>query len=217
MTPTATDIFFEPGTLARRERPRLPVRYIAPILLAGALGTGATVLQGPDAFAALQHQQVVSGTSSGSPLGLLALASRSDYGAIVRQLQQRSGLTWNELARAVGVSRRAVHHWAAGQRLSERHAQRVEELAGMISRVGAATPDATRAALVSPGLDGRSLLSRFEEESQPDRRVPLSTLTVGEFFEDGDLTPALPVPTSNRRSAVPPRRIPPRAGRTGGQ
>lgn len=217
MTLTASDVFSELGTIARHEKPRLAVRYIAPLLLAGALGTGATVVQGQEAVAALQQQQVISGTSSGSPLDLLALVGSSDYGTMVRQLQQRSGLTWNELARALGVSRRAVHHWSAGQRLSERHARRVEQLASEIARIGATTPDATRAALVSPGNDGRSLLSRFEDESQPHRPIPLSTLTVAEFVEGDDIIPPPPVPVPTRQSTLSPRRIAPRAGRTGGR
>lgn len=136
---------------------------------------------------------------------------------MIRLLQQRSGLTWSELARALGVSRRAVHHWATGQRLSEQHARRVEEFAILVSSLGSMTPDETRAILITPGADGRSKLSIFGEASQPRRLVPLSTLTVGDFFAGEDINAAAPVVIPNRRSTLAPRSIPLRGGGAGTQ
>lgn len=214
MTRTATDLFLEPGTLVQFERPAPRFRYIAPVLLAAAsLGTGATFVSSHDAILAMQQNLIVSGTSSGVAIAQLVGHTGVDYGTMVRDLQRRSGLTWNELARALGVSRRVVHHWAAGQRPSERHARRIEQLATLISSIGALSPDHTRARLIAPGFDGRSQLSVFEEESQPRRPIPLSTLKVADFVED-DLAPAPPAPVPRRASTLTPQRIPTRPGGT---
>lgn len=49
--------------------------------------------------------------------------SRSAFAATVRDLKTRSGLTWDQLAGLFGVSRRAVHGWAAGARLNAHHSE----------------------------------------------------------------------------------------------
>src|SRR6266542_2454198 len=41
----------------------------------------------------------------------------------VRHLYEASGLTWEQLARLFGVSRRAVHNWANGGRMTARHVE----------------------------------------------------------------------------------------------
>ena len=216
MTPGATDLFTEPGTLARPQRPASRWKVIAPLVLAGAtFGTGAATVvnvEAAEAVVALQQHYLQVGTLSPSWVGAAQLAaySSSDYGAMIRQLQQRSGLTWGELARALGVSRRAVHHWSAGKRPSERHARRVEDLAGLVARHPGTTSDAVRGLLLAPGIDGRSELTRFEEASQPRRSTALSTLSVADFFEGGELVEAPPVPPPVRSSSVKPRRLPER-------
>jgi DNA-binding XRE family transcriptional regulator len=54
-----------------------------------------------------------------------AARSTSD---IVRELHAKSGLTWEQLGRLIGVSRRAVHLWAAGGRINARHLELVMQL-----------------------------------------------------------------------------------------
>jgi transcriptional regulator with XRE-family HTH domain len=210
MTQRSSDPFLETGTVILTERRTSRLRCIAPVIVASLwLSTGAAFIPNQDTAVILGRNYIQSGTVSGTTVAEgLAQNGSHDYGAMVGHLRQQSGLTWNELARALGVSRRAVHHWAAGQRLSEHHARRVEELAMLISNIGAPTPDQTRAALLSPGPDGRSQLSRFEEESKPRQLVPISTLTMGDFFDGGDPTEAPPAPSPNRASTIAQRRIP---------
>ena len=83
-----------------------------------------------------------------------------------------TGLTWAEIAQLMGVSRRAVHKWAAGGRLnagnSERLREIVEAVAPLLHRDG---PEATREQLRAPQSDGRSLLQtllRSRESREPD-------------------------------------------------
>ena len=130
------------------------------------------------------------------------------YQSKLRNLQFCSGLTWSEMARAFGVSRRAVHHWAAGSRLSERNAQRVEKFAALVTQNQESTPDLTRRRLLTPRGDGRSPLTVFSEESQPRRTVPLSTLSVAEFLDDVQTGAPSASPSNARPSSLRAQRLP---------
>jgi DNA-binding XRE family transcriptional regulator len=79
----------------------------------------------------------------------------------VQQLHVRSGLTWDELARTFGVSRRAVHAWASGTRLNQEHAARLSYITRAVDSVDAGDPVITRAALHAPASDGVSLYQRL--------------------------------------------------------
>jgi hypothetical protein len=56
---------------------------------------------------------------------------------IVRELHAKSGLTWEQLGRLLGVSRRAVHLWAAGGRINSRHIELLAQLRGIIDNLPA--------------------------------------------------------------------------------
>jgi transcriptional regulator with XRE-family HTH domain len=176
----------------------------------GLFGTGAFA-HNAEEVAAIQQHVLSLGTHSVSIREIAQLSKPADqYQLMVRNLQLRSGLTWNELARALGVSRRAVHHWAAGSRLSERNAQRVEEFARLVTRFQGATPDLTRGGLLAPGPDGRSALTAFSEQSQPHRPIPLSTLSVADFLEADEAQNPSANPTATRQSALRAQRLPQR-------
>ncbi len=79
----------------------------------------------------------------------------------VRRIRASSGLTWDELGRALGVSRRAVHAWANGGRLNQVHAARLGALAELVEGLGEETPERARAALYAPGPGGLSPYQLF--------------------------------------------------------
>jgi len=56
---------------------------------------------------------------------------------IVQELHAKSGLSWEQLGRLLGVSRRAVHLWAAGGRVNSRHIERLARLRGIIDNLPA--------------------------------------------------------------------------------
>lgn len=168
------------------------------------LGTGSRVANN-EAVVALQQHILQTGTQSARLIDAAALGG--DYASTLRQVQQRSGLTWGEMARALGVSRRAMHHWASGKRVSDRNVRRIEEFAALVSSHARATSGLTRGALTALRPDGRSALGIFEDASQPRRAVPLSTLPIGGLLE-GDTTFPPPVVRPARASRVMPRAIP---------
>jgi hypothetical protein len=96
-----------------------------------------------------------------------AVTHRSDRDEIV-WIKEHSGLTWDQLGKVFGVSRRAVHMWANGGRLNEANAQRLREFASIIERLEAETPGATpetiRARLNQIEADGYSIVGRLRQE-----------------------------------------------------
>lgn len=89
----------------------------------------------------------------------------------VKRLRVRSGLTWDELARAFGVSRRTVHAWASGTRMNQVHAERLSVLARIIDGLAADDPARARAEFHAPAADGVSLYQRLVRSlAQPGNR-----------------------------------------------
>jgi transcriptional regulator with XRE-family HTH domain len=85
----------------------------------------------------------------------------ADLSVAVRGLRDVSGLTWDQLAKLFGVSRRSVHHWANGSRMTGAHAQLLSELTRLVRDLRASGPDETRSRLLEPGPDGYSLFDRI--------------------------------------------------------
>jgi hypothetical protein len=76
---------------------------------------------------------------------------------LVRDLWERSGLTWDQLARLFGVSRRSVHAWATGARLNAYHQELLTELTQLIIQIDTGDPHRNRDQLLAPRPEGPSL------------------------------------------------------------
>ena len=66
------------------------------------------------------------------------------------ETRDASGLTWDQLARYFGVSRRAVHLWAAGGRMSAANEELLAHLVRAVDAVRGLEPAARRQALLRP-------------------------------------------------------------------
>jgi hypothetical protein len=88
------------------------------------------------------------------------LQIRSDRETI-SWIKDSSGLTWEQLGRVFGVSRRAVHMWASGSRMNQGNAAQVHEFAGAVERVQGSSVTETRTALLSVGSTGDSIVNQF--------------------------------------------------------
>jgi DNA-binding transcriptional regulator YiaG len=67
---------------------------------------------------------------------------------LLAEVREQSGLTWDQLARYFGVSRRAVHLWAAGGRMTASNAELLARLSSAISSLGDMEPSSRRQALL---------------------------------------------------------------------
>jgi hypothetical protein len=79
----------------------------------------------------------------------------------VQWLHRESGLTWDQLGRIFGVSRRAVHLWATGGRMNASHAETLAELLAIVRTLPASNRADRRAALLAQDATGRSVLDRL--------------------------------------------------------
>jgi transcriptional regulator with XRE-family HTH domain len=98
---------------------------------------------------------------------------RSTAAQVIR-VHEVSGLTWEQLARLLGVSRRTLHSWASGARVASGNLERLSTVAAFIEPRIANSPEENRVWLVSPRGAGPS---RFDELRR--------SWTKGNIMEDG--------------------------------
>lgn len=120
---------------------------------------------------------------------------------MLQQLRRLSGLSWGEIARAVGVSRRTIHNWLSGARVAGVHLTRLLELSRVVSLAATGSAEATRAALLLPDANGRSLVDDLALAARPARR-PLSSVSVGDLVAPVDDTASVSPQRPQRRSSL---------------
>lgn len=81
-------------------------------------------------------------------------------GDLVRRLHAESGLTWDQIARLFGVSRRSVHMWANGGTLNADNHELLMKVAALVESLPGPDPQSRRLQLLSSNDGG---VSKFEE------------------------------------------------------
>lgn len=146
----------------------------APALYAGIVGaamlTVTTVGITPPLAPSMEFAQVWTTGVTG--------AQRPDTANAVRGLKKRSGLSWQQLADAFGVSRRSLHFWANGGNMAAASVRRLEALSKVIAGVGLVDPVAVRSALFAPRAGGRSHFEELVAEVTPRRRAARTSVAV---------------------------------------
>jgi transcriptional regulator with XRE-family HTH domain len=84
-------------------------------------------------------------------------------GAFVHALRRISGLTWDQLARIFGVSRRTMHLWASGKLMTVEHETKLHRITAFVHKARRGDARRTRAALLSVGEEGFSALELLEQ------------------------------------------------------
>jgi len=139
---------------------------------AGAVTSSAIAAACPMAWTAAPVLQARTQPTSAP----VALARWADYAvaisasppvrtlaASVNELRAMSGLTVDQIARLLGVSRRSVHKWMNGGSLDSIHAERLGHLMDVVRALPQATPESRRAALLASS-GGPSLFYRLSQE-----------------------------------------------------
>lgn len=191
--------FGPPGTQAPTPTVPRTARVILPLVLGMTLGTVASI--SPAEALALQQSEihVTTGAAAGPAEG--QAASPGLIAEYVAGLRRRSGLTWGDFARALGVSRRTVHFWASGKRVSPRHLERLNAFGNVLLVHESATPDITRERLMVSEDGGPSPFAALVATHKTGRRTPLSGVALSDVLEaDEALQP--PSRTADRRSAL---------------
>ncbi|MGH9623086.1 MAG: helix-turn-helix domain-containing protein [Bryobacteraceae bacterium] len=115
------------------------------ISIAGALATTGTTSGEPQD---LRSEESIGWEQTNS--GMALADTTPTLSAVLAELRRRSGLTWDQLARLCGVSRRSVHLWASGEKPSGDHQERLMRLVETIRYVDRGSAPSTRAALITP-------------------------------------------------------------------
>ncbi len=178
--------FGSPGTVSAPSAAlSVPVlRLVVPLIATASLAFGTVASVSPADAAAYQVRASQHGTSG--PQQADPSYEIDGIASLLAQLRITSGLTLGELASALGVSRRAIHHWAAGSNISARHLERLRDLARLVSTLDTGNASETRLRLSSPNHRGESILDRFTRGSQPRQMVPLSTQRLANILEGSD-------------------------------
>lgn len=98
-------------------------------------------------------------TSSGVPIPV-----PDEVGAGVSELRRLSGLTWEQLARLIGVSRRSLHFWASGKPTSRVYEERLQRLLATMRLIDRGSARSNRAMMLTPGPDGNSPLDLLADD-----------------------------------------------------
>jgi transcriptional regulator with XRE-family HTH domain len=136
-------------------------RVAADLLL--VVGVGGTRAAGTDygtvSFAATVESLLASGTGYRT-----RDADLLNHGDMLRRVRQQTGLEWGQIAHALGVTRRTVHNWLAGSRVSGPNAERIAEFYNAILQALTGVPrtgDSCRRHLLEPDLSGVTPLARI--------------------------------------------------------
>lgn len=82
----------------------------------------------------------------------------------IRELHDYSGLTWEQIAKLFGVSRRAVHLWASGGRLSAANEELLLRITGLVRSISDAGQLEIRQKIVAEFDESRRSRSSNEDD-----------------------------------------------------
>lgn len=96
----------------------------------------------------------------------------------LRNLRRISGLTWEQLSRAISVTRRALHFWVNGGSISDENTQKIYKLVQFLRRNDRGEGAGNRRALMSPGESGETILDllsqgSYEKAATRMRQMPI--------------------------------------------
>jgi hypothetical protein len=91
-------------------------------------------------------------------------AREPDTAELIRDLHDQSGLTWEQLSKVLGVSRRSVHLWASGGRMNARHVELATSLATLVRSAPADASERVRTWLFASRSDGPSPVEAFKAQ-----------------------------------------------------
>jgi DNA-binding transcriptional regulator YiaG len=85
------------------------------------------------------HEQTTAGA---------IVASAQPAGAAIGELRRLSGLTWDQLARIFGVSRRSLHFWASGKPMAPSNEEHLQRVLAVLRKIDRGAASANRTALL---------------------------------------------------------------------
>jgi len=158
-----TSVTSRPGV----EAPRVPFSTAATVITFGLLSATTTGMAAlPSTQEVVGHGQLTGGLSSTATLSLSVgrQTSQSSAAQLV-ELRDSSGLTWDQIARLFGVSRRAVHHWASGDNMNSHNHELLSRLSAVVNGLPGATGSEKKQELLRPRENGDSIFDVLRQEA----------------------------------------------------
>jgi DNA-binding transcriptional regulator YiaG len=106
------------------------------------------------------HPGLAMRAEPAKPLGRPVRSSAEAIGV----LRSISGLTWDQISKLFGVSRRSVHLWASGRPMNAGHEEALFRLLAVVEALPARSAGERRAGLLMPREGGRSLYDELRAE-----------------------------------------------------
>jgi DNA-binding transcriptional regulator YiaG len=126
------------------------LRQLQPVILGCMLaGFGTSTAYALPSSGAPQWQCRLEQTTAGAPV-----ATPEPAGAAIGELRRISGLTWDQLARVFGVSRRSLHFWASGKPMAPSNEEHLQRVLAVVRKSDRGSASANRAALLAGREDG---------------------------------------------------------------
>jgi transcriptional regulator with XRE-family HTH domain len=189
---------------ARAARPRRETKgRIGPasLLALGALAFPGTSSSSPTQVWETPGSYQLRVTSHGPPPPHWERPSspRSTKGNAIYELRRLSGLTFEQLAKLFGVSRRTIHFWASGRTLSADNGERVLRTLDVVRGAWRGDAHTTREAILSPE-DGCSPFDLLQQGKYDEARERLGS-PLGHMVSS---RPSVPKATLEARRPIPP-------------
>jgi len=180
-----------------------PRRFFASVFMAGCALTGTLTAVTPADAVALNTVIAHPSTLPAAPPARPTTAfDNVVVPAVLKRLRGTSGLGWGDLGRAVGVSRRTIHNWLGGARVAGVHLTRLLEVSRIVDLVSTGSAESTRALLLRPTANGRSIIDDMALTARPARRRPISTVSVADLVTPLDETESANLQWPQRRSSL---------------
>jgi DNA-binding transcriptional regulator YiaG len=119
------------------------------------------------------------GTSTGQPGTTQPATSIRTASESISQLRALSGLTADQVGRLLGVSRRSVQNWVAGNAMAVQHQEQVSRLLSIVLGLPGSTADDRRGALLDSRY-GQSLFHKLLAQRAEATRMQGRPLSTGE-------------------------------------
>lgn len=83
----------------------------------------------------------------------------------IYELRRLTGLSWEQLAEMLDVTRRTIHNWAAGKEIALKNDQRLGRTLAVVREIDRGNAADNRRLLLAPVREGRTLQNLFREEN----------------------------------------------------
>lgn len=170
------DVGIEPGTAAASSRQRPPMPCLSQpmgpmgLVIPGGI-TGVASCRFPfellDATSADLIELPAAWLSVGESGVAVIDRSETEVQRLVERIKRRSGLTWGQVAEAMGLDQpRAVHLWRSGGGISAANEKQLNELNALVDSIDLGSAADVRAELLQSGAAG-SILDRLHSGDSP--------------------------------------------------